>query len=92
MKDYTSQISQAQADKIINYFIDNDYSVEVAEGTLTDNYLVNVGTNNLKLGHVKIRKYIVIIGKYLNEWSSTLDLILTDNEKTFRDFCELLLN
>lgn len=91
MKDYTSKISQARADLIVNYLIDHEYPVECVEGALVDDYLVDVGENNLRLGNVKIRKYLIIIGEYLNEWSSALKLILTDDEEVFENYCNLLL-
>jgi len=90
MKDYRTKISSQQANSITSYFIENDYDVVCAEGSLIDNYLIKVGENNLKLGKVKLRKYIIIIGKYLNEWSSTLEMILTDNEEMFESFHDKL--
>lgn len=87
MKDYRKEISSRQADVIVNYFIENGYDVAYDDGTLIGNYFIEVGENYLKLGRIKLRKYIIIVEKFLNEWSSTLEMILTDSEELFESYC-----
>lgn len=89
MRDYVVQIGQSQVDAIVTYFCDNEYSIECKEGTLIDNYFVPVGANALKLGRVKLRKYLFILEKYINEWSSEYVLILTDSEKNYNKYINL---
>ena len=86
MEDYRMEISLQQAEHIANYFLQNGYDVIYEDGCLVGNYLIHIGENNLKLGKVKLRKYIIILEKYLNEWCSTLEMILTDNERLFESF------
>lgn len=83
MKDYRTEISSGCANNVVNYFIENGFNVECREGALLDNYCIEVGENKLKIGKVKVRNYLIIVEKYLNEWSSSLEMILTDNKETY---------
>lgn len=86
MKDYRTEISSGCANNVVNYFIENGFNVEYKEGVLLDNYCIEVGENKLKFGKVKVRKYIIIVEKYLNEWSSSLEMILTDKKETYEQY------
>lgn len=56
-----------------------DIPLMIEEGSLLDNYLF-INNGKLKLGKSKKKyKYIVVLEKYLNEWSSTWTLITTNN-------------
>ena len=83
MKDVRMTIQLQQAENIVNSLVEMGYNVEILEGSLNDNYFCEVGENNLKLGRKKLRKYLIIIEKYINEWSSGLEMLLTDNKKTY---------
>lgn len=86
MKDYRTEISSGTADNIVNYFVQNGFDVVCKEGALLDNYCINVGENVLRIGKVKVRKYLIIVEKYMNEWSSSLEMILTDNIETYEQY------
>lgn len=90
MKDVRMQISMHQADIIINGLMSRGYDVEEIPGGLLDNYFCEIGNNTLKLGRYKMRKYMMIVERYVNEWTSALELILTDSvekfESTFNAF------
>ena len=85
MKDYTAVIDLKGAENIANYFLDNGYNVEVSEGCMLDSYFIEVGENNLKIGRAKVRKYLMIIDEYVNEWTSRLKLIMTDDYNKFSE-------
>jgi hypothetical protein len=53
--------------------------VETYEGRLVNNYII-YGTDRIKIGKAKPRKFIIIQETYLNEWSSGLEITMTDNE------------
>ena len=58
--------------------LSNSDEIEIYEGSLRDNYIV-CNSNNITLGRVKPRKYIIIKEQYLNEWSSHYKILLTDS-------------
>ena len=84
-KKKTTVIDLKGAENIANYFLDNGYDVEVSEGCMLDSYFIEVGENNLKIGRAKVRKYIMIIDEYVNEWTSRLKLIMTDDYNKFSE-------
>lgn len=90
MKDYRIEISSNSANNIVKYFEFHGFNVECKEGVLLDNYCIEVGENNLKIGKVKVRKYIIIIEKYINEWSSSLEMILTDSKEIYERFWNII--
>lgn len=85
MKDIRMMISHQQAENIVNSLIKMGYDVEILEGCLNNNYFCEVGENNLKLGRKKLRKYLIITEKYINEWSNGLEMLLTDNQEKYYD-------
>lgn len=89
MKDYRTQVDEKTVSNILNFFIGNDYDIHTIEGTLMDSYLIEVNNDNLKLGRVKLRKYMIIAETYINEWTSVHDLILTDNEALFNKYLKI---
>ena len=89
MKDVKMMIPYKQAENIVNSLIKMGYDVEILEGSLKDNYFCEVGENNLKLGRKKLRKYLTITEKYINEWSSGLEMLLTDSQETYYDMLNM---
>lgn len=65
-------------DKIIEFAMSNECDINTSEGSLLDNYII-YNTDKIRIGRAKPRKYIIIVEKFLNGWSSTLQLIQTDN-------------
>lgn len=62
--------------------IDN---IDIVQGGLMDNYFIdNFNLSLTVVNHrVKARKHLIITEEYLNEWSSSETLILTDNDKKY---------
>ena len=87
MKDYRTIISSDTVENICDVLA--DYLEDSFEGCLLDNYFFSVGNNNLKLGRVKLRKYVMILEKGLNEWSSCYELYMTDSEKKYRELYDM---
>ena len=85
MKDVRMQVSMHQADMIINGLMSHGYDVEEIPGGLLDNYFCEIGNSTLKLGRYKMRKYMMIVECYVNEWTSTLELILTESTEKFEN-------
>lgn len=74
-------IGNETLNKVINKANELDLRVEMIEGSLLDNYLI-LNNGKISLGKSKKPyKYIVILEKYLNEWSSEMILITTNNKK-----------
>lgn len=91
MTDYKCTVSLKVADKIYSQLTQAGYDVEVFEGVLLDSYFCEISENTkfrftLKRGgRVKLRKYLMIIQKVKNEWSSDLTLILTDDKERYEN-------
>lgn len=94
-KDFEIEITYEQADKFYSDLVKwsgNEFAGFMFEGSLLDEYaVVMTGNQNWKINLSKgrpilARKYIYIEEQYVNEWSSKLVLVLTDNEKKFREF------
>ena len=83
MKDVRMSISLKSCDNIVQALQKRNYDVECVEGCLLDNYFCELGENNLKLSRWKFRKYMAIVERFVNTWTSKLELILTDSEETY---------
>ena len=70
-------------DNIVKALQEREYDVECVTGGTLDNYFCEVGKSNLKLSRWKLRKYLIVLERFVNEWTSTLELILTDNAETY---------
>lgn len=85
MKDYKTSITN---EGINNLLFSGKYTfdIDVIQGSLNDNYFIDDFNLGLKLSRgrvVKSRKHLMILESYLSEWSSDLNLILTDNDKKY---------
>ena len=83
MKDVRMRITMEKCDNIVNALQERNYDVECVPGGTLDNYFCEVGESNLKLSRWKLRKYLIVLERFVNEWTSTLELILTDNAETY---------
>lgn len=83
MKDVRMAISLKSCDNIVQALQDRNYDVECAEGCLLDNYFCEFGKSNLKLSRWKLRKYLIVLERFVNTWTSALELILTDNVEIY---------
>lgn len=85
MKKDLSQIIDLEAcEEIIALAYKKDYEIEQFEGCLLDNYLISDNTT-ISINRAKPRKFIAILEEYVNEWTSQLKLIQTDNEEKIND-------
>lgn len=76
----TTDLYDKVVSNVINlgYELDND--LFIIEGTLQDSCLI-ISNHKIKIGKAKPRKYIIFESVYINEWSSELQMILTDDDK-----------
>ena len=84
MKKVSWSISKGYADSLLNTLAEKGFEARMIPGCLLDNWICYIGENALKLGRFKLRKYLIIREIYKNEWSSGLELILTDDESTWK--------
>lgn len=70
--------------RILEVCSNNEIDYEVLTGSLNDNVII-YNNNIIKYGRV-YRKYIIIQEVYMNEWSSSLQMIMTDCDKTFQEY------
>ncbi len=83
MKDVRIKITMETCNNIVNVLQERNYDVECVPGGTLDNYFCEVGENNLKLSRWKLRKYLIVLERFVNEWTSALELISTDNVETY---------
>lgn len=83
MKDVRMKITMETCDNIVKALQEREYDVECVPGGTLDNYFCEVGESNLKLSRWKFRKYLIVLERFINEWTSELELILTDNAETY---------
>ena len=83
MKDVRMRITMENCNNIVNALQERNYDVECVPGGLLDNYFFFLFESNLKLSRWKLRKYLIVLERFVNEWTSTLELILTDNAETY---------
>lgn len=86
--DYVANVNNEFVEKLLNVASDLDLEVDCYEGGLNDSYIV-YGTERISMGRVKPRKFIIVREVYLNCWSSGLEMIMTNNEKTVEHYREL---
>ena len=85
MKDYKISVTNDGINKLLlgdKYTFD----IDIIQCGLNGNYFIDDWNLGLKLSRgrvVKPRKHLMILESYLNEWSSDLNLILTDNDKKY---------
>ena len=83
MKDVRMKITMGMCDNIVTALLERNYDVECVPGGTLDNYFCEVGKSNLKLSRWKLRKYLIVLERFVNEWTSELELILTDNTEIY---------
>ena len=80
-RDTIITISLEQQQNILDYCCKKDILFTQYQGSLQDNYIVYTD-QKFRLGKRKARKYLIMVEKYVNCWSSTIELIMTDKEST----------
>lgn len=83
-KDIIKNIDLETCNKILDMANGQDLEIIQFDGCLLDDYII-YNYDTLKVGRA-IRKYMIIQEYYINEWSSGLELLLTDSEKKVDQF------
>lgn len=81
-KTITYDITNKDIEKILELCSQLEIEFDVVESTLNDEYII-YSNNAIKIGRV-FRKYMIVRETFLNEWSSKLSLIMTDDEKEYQ--------
>ena len=89
MKDLEKIISLKSCEKILSLACKNDYEIEQFEGGLLDSYLISDNTT-ISINRAKPRRFIAILEEYVNEWTSQLRLVQTDNEEKINNIRKML--
>ena len=89
MKDLEKIISLKSCEKILSLACKNDYEIEQFEGGLLDSYLISYN-KTISIDRAKPRRFIAILEEYVNEWTSRLRLVQTDNEEKINDIRKML--
>lgn len=89
-KDRVLNITQNDCNKIVEMANLQSCAIDCYESVLLDNYII-YNTDKIRIGRAKPRKYIIIVEKFQNEWSSALQLIQTDSYKKVLKY-ESILN
>lgn len=82
-KEVNKVVSMHEADEIVEFFMSHGYDVKTYEGSLLDNFLIEVGESDFRFGRFKVRKFIIIHEEYVNEWVSRLVFTMTDDEEKY---------
>lgn len=87
MKDYKiSNVDYRSLEHVLFNTKKDEYrEVTIISGVLLDNYFCDNFNKGLIINNhrVKPRKHLFAYEQYLNEWSSELDLVLTDDDKKY---------
>lgn len=83
MKDYRTIIDSDTVEMFCTTL--NNYLEDSFEGCMLDNYFFDIGNSNMRWGRVKLRKYVMILEKGLNEWSSVNELYMTDSYEKYKE-------
>lgn len=86
MKDYNKQITYESLNNFVDYAVNNGYEVEIIEGVLNNTYVIRNVDRQLSVKGVKPRDFIVLYPKFLNEWSNTFHILMTDDESKVEEF------
>ena len=89
MKDLERIINLEGCEKILSLACKNDYEIEQFEGGLLDSYLISYN-KTISINRAKPRRFIAILEEYVNEWTSQLRLVQTDNEEKIKNIRMLL--
>tara|TARA_R110000772_G_scaffold89822_2_gene185888 strand:- start:2631 stop:2909 length:279 start_codon:yes stop_codon:yes gene_type:complete len=86
MKDYNKQITYASLNSFVQYANDKGYEVDCIEGVLNDTYVIYNLDKELSIKGVKARDFIVLYPKFLNAWSNTFHILMTNDESKVEEF------
>lgn len=78
-------ITISDFNKIVDLAINRGMDVDIFEGVLVDSAIIETGNVRLLKNSPK-SKYIILKEKYLNSWSSGIQLTFTNSEKKAEEF------
>lgn len=82
------EISSEVQEKIISMAVNDGVDVRQVAGCLQDNVMFENETG-IRIGNrMKARKYIIMVEEYVNEWSSAINLIMTDSIQLYQQYQE----
>lgn len=86
MKTIKFQVSWEAARAIVNS-VPCSTALDIYPGVLLDNFTIDLGeSGKYKLGRKLCRRYIVGKEVYLNEWSSGIEIVMTDSEQVYNNY------
>lgn len=90
-RNYVTNVELETVNKLIELAVDENKPFEVFDGVLLDSYII-YDAENIQIGKIKPRKYIILREKYLNCWSSTIEMTMTDDENMIREMKKIFDN
>lgn len=89
MKTIKMQISGKAAEAVLNS-VPRNVGLDIYTGTLLDNFVIDFGEpKKYKLGRKVCRRYLIGREVYLNEWSSGIEIIMTDSDRVYNNYIEM---
>lgn len=88
MKDYNKQITYESLNDFVQYANKQGYIIDIVEGVLNDTYVIYNEGKQLSIKGVKGRDYIILYPKFLNEWSNSFHILMTDDESKMQEFLD----
>lgn len=85
---YKVDLHHESTKSILNYVYENEVPVDIFEGTLLDNFII-YNHKFIKFKGKEPTDFIILRVKYLNEWSSVTEMILTDDQSVVDHYLEL---
>ena len=79
------RVSWKNAQSILLYAEKKCCPIDYFEGCLLDNFVI-YNAKCINVDKVEPREFIILREAYLNEWSSEIEVIMTDDEMYVEDF------
>lgn len=86
MPNYKQEITYNTLRNLVNYATESCFDIEIIEGVLNDTYIIHNPTKTLSLKGVRSREYIVLYPQFLNAWSNSHHVLMTDSEEDLKPF------
>lgn len=94
-EDYKVTVNSKAADNLLAHAFEKGFAVDSYEGCLLDNHIIYDAENiqitltDSKRRKIQPRKNIILREVYENTWSSAIELIMTDSDKTVDEYIEM---
>jgi len=88
MRTIKMQVSGKGAETILNS-VPRNAALEIYPGTLLDSFAIDFGeSGKYNLGRKICRRFMVGREIYLNEWSSAIEITMTDSEQVYNNYID----